>query len=62
MTKEYTREQDEQLLAAMSFVEEVFGFEVRFSENERPSMLADLMQGSFEAMDRAFWKLVGGLP
>ena len=60
MTKEYTRAQDEFELALMARLE-AEGVEIFIDENERPSMLAELMAGSFAAMDRAFWKLVGGL-
>ena len=60
MAREYTRQDDERLLALIATFEGL-GIEVFIDENERPSMLAELMAGSFAAMDRAFWKLVGGL-
>lgn len=60
MTHEFTREQDEFELFLMAYLAGI-GVEIFIDENERPSMLSELMSGSFAHLDRAFWKLVGGL-
>ena len=60
MTKEYTREQDEWELALIAHLERL-GIEVRVNEDERPSMLAELIAPVSDSLRRTFNQMFGGL-
>lgn len=59
MTNEYTREQDEWELALMAHLERL-GIEVRVNEDERPSMLAQLIAPVSDKMRNVFAMMFGG--
>ena len=60
MTKEYTRAQDEFELALMAALE-AEGVKIFFDENERPSMLAELIAPVSDKMRNVFAMMFGGL-
>ena len=57
---EYTRAQDEFELALMARLE-AEGVEIYFDENERPSMLAQLIAPVSDKMRNVFTLMFGGL-
>ena len=59
MTKEYTREQDEWELALIAHLERL-GIEVFIDENERPSMLSQLIAPVSDRMRSVFAMMFGG--
>ena len=61
MAREFTRQDDERLLALIATFEDL-GIEVFLDENEAPRMtLADLIGPVTDKMRKAFEMLVGGL-
>jgi len=59
MTREFTRQDDERLLALIATLE-AEGVEVFLDENERPSMLADLIAPVSDKMRNVFAMMFGG--
>lgn len=59
MTRDFTRQQDEWELALIAHLERL-GIEVFIDENERPSMLAELIAPVSDRMRKTFWMMFGG--
>jgi hypothetical protein len=59
MMKDFTREQDEWELELIAHLERL-GIEVLIDENERPSMLAELIGPVSDRMRKTFWLMFGG--
>ena len=59
MAREFTRQDDERLLALIATFEDL-GIEVFIDENEQPSMLAQLIGPVSDRMRKTFAMMFGG--